>query len=192
LRFLNDGTNFIDFTTLNSNGTDKAANNWALEHDTEQRQNRMLAKASRTETEQSLNINGTADAVNFGASLVLVEQERNTYGTETEQQYNKERNIENTSVLFEQFYSAYPKHKNRSAAEKAFKKLNPSAQLFTQIIDALVWQTKQPEWLKNNGQFIPLPASWLNGRRWEDERPESQAATNHHPQNPRQRLQVVL
>jgi hypothetical protein len=25
------------------------------------------------------------------------------------------------------------------------------------------------DWTKNNGQYIPLPATYLNGRRWEDE-----------------------
>lgn len=82
-------------------------------------------------------------------------------------------NHQKTLVLFDKFYQAYPKRKDRAAAEKAFIKLNPSPELFAQMMDALGWQRQQPEWLKNNGQFIPLPASWINGRRWEDERPDT-------------------
>ena len=25
------------------------------------------------------------------------------------------------------------------------------------------------QWQKDDGKFIPYPATWLNGRRWEDE-----------------------
>lgn len=25
------------------------------------------------------------------------------------------------------------------------------------------------DWLKDNGQYIPYPSTWLNQRRWEDE-----------------------
>lgn len=29
------------------------------------------------------------------------------------------------------------------------------------------------DWLKDNGQYIPYPSTWLNQRRWEDEDIES-------------------
>ena len=37
------------------------------------------------------------------------------------------------------------------------------------ILTALNWQKKSEQWLKDNGQFIPYPATYLNQRRWEDE-----------------------
>lgn len=94
----------------------------------------------------------------------------------TPQLFSRERKRENILVQFEAFYSSYPKHRNRAAAEKAFQKLAPSPELLGQMMDALSWQAQQPDWQKNNGQYIPLPASWLNGRRWEDERPATTAA----------------
>ena len=27
------------------------------------------------------------------------------------------------------------------------------------------------DWLKEKGQYIPYPTSWLNQKRWEDEKP---------------------
>jgi hypothetical protein len=26
-----------------------------------------------------------------------------------------------------------------------------------------------PDWKKENGKYIPMPYTWLNGKRWEDE-----------------------
>lgn len=84
-------------------------------------------------------------------------------------------NHQKTPAQFAQFWEAYPKRKDKQKALKAFQKLNPNLELFQQILAALDWQKQQPEWLKSNGQFVPLPASWLNGRRWEDERPATSA-----------------
>lgn len=69
---------------------------------------------------------------------------------------------------FAEFYAAYPKKEGRPLAAKAFAKVSaPLADLMA----ALEWQCKSHKWLKDGGQFIPLPASWLNGERWKDEKP---------------------
>ena len=34
---------------------------------------------------------------------------------------------------------------------------------------ALEAQKASFDWQKENGRYIPLPATWLNGKRWEDE-----------------------
>lgn len=34
---------------------------------------------------------------------------------------------------------------------------------------ALKTQTQSEQWTKERGRFIPNPATWLRGRRWEDE-----------------------
>jgi hypothetical protein len=81
---------------------------------------------------------------------------------------------------FQAFWMAYPKKKSRSDAEKAWRKLAPSPELTQRILDAVAAQRNSPQWLKDNGQFIPYPASWLNAKRWEDEAdqpPKSPIAT---------------
>ena len=70
---------------------------------------------------------------------------------------------------FARFWSAYPKKAAKSVAVKAWEKLNPDADLVQTILAALELQRASPQWRKDNGQFIPLPATWLNQRRWEDE-----------------------
>ena len=36
-------------------------------------------------------------------------------------------------------------------------------------MDGLERQVTSADWLKNNGQYIPYPTTWLNGERWNDE-----------------------
>jgi hypothetical protein len=37
------------------------------------------------------------------------------------------------------------------------------------MLAALAWQVQQPDWLKDGGQFVPHPSTWLNQGRWQDE-----------------------
>jgi hypothetical protein len=76
---------------------------------------------------------------------------------------------------FEAFWSAYPKKTGKGGAFALFKKLfakQPS--LHIDCIDALAWQTKQDDWKKDNGKYIPMPETYLSKRRWEDEKPVQQ------------------
>jgi hypothetical protein len=75
----------------------------------------------------------------------------------------------NTNALFGEFWEAYPKKKAKPDAIKAFNKLSPDKDLLDILLKAIGEQKKAEEWNKQNGQFIPYPATWLNGRRWEDE-----------------------
>jgi phage replication O-like protein O len=72
---------------------------------------------------------------------------------------------------FDKFWTSYPKRKRVSKflAFKAFKKINPDSELLEVMLKKLDEQIKSPDWIKDNGQYIPIPPSWLNARRWEDE-----------------------
>jgi hypothetical protein len=39
------------------------------------------------------------------------------------------------------------------------------------MLKAVARQQLTPEWKRDAGQFIPHPASWINGKRWQDEIP---------------------
>jgi hypothetical protein len=62
---------------------------------------------------------------------------------------------------------------SKGKALKAFNALQVGDSLLADMLTALDWQTQQPAWQEQGGKFIPHPASWLNGRRWEDERPKA-------------------
>ena len=54
-------------------------------------------------------------------------------------------------------------------AIKAWKKINPSPELVKKIVNSVEIQSHSEQWRRDNGRFIPYPATWLNNRRWEDE-----------------------
>ena len=37
------------------------------------------------------------------------------------------------------------------------------------MIEAVAKQSKCDQWIRDGGQYIPHPATWINGHRWEDE-----------------------
>lgn len=69
---------------------------------------------------------------------------------------------------FTRFWSVYPKRVGKQAAQKAFAKAIRVTDIET-ILSAVEKQKKCDQWTKNNGQYIPNPATWLNQGRWEDE-----------------------
>lgn len=71
---------------------------------------------------------------------------------------------------FPEFWSAYPRKAAKQAAVKAFARLAPSRELLDTLLSAVRSQSTSPDWRKDDGQFIPHAATWLNGRRWEDAR----------------------
>jgi hypothetical protein len=80
---------------------------------------------------------------------------------------------------FNLFYQNYPKHEAREKALKAWQKIKPVDGLPDIILNAIEKQKAYNAALKTKGEFCPewpLPATWLNGRRWEDEIPEHKKA----------------
>jgi hypothetical protein len=70
-------------------------------------------------------------------------------------------------VSFDEFYHRYPRREAKQSALRAWERLSESSR--AQAIDAIPAHVRQ--WVKEGRQrqFIPLPASWLNGGRFEDE-----------------------
>lgn len=89
----------------------------------------------------------------------------------------KLRKRANTGVLtqeqqekFEIFYAAYPNKKSPGQAEKTFAKLNPSEELFKEILAGIERAKKHDRrFVRDDGTFAPYPSSWLNDRGWEDQ-----------------------
>lgn len=75
------------------------------------------------------------------------------------------------SALFDVFWKAYPSKVGKDAARKAFAKRKFDEKTFAQVLQALELQKVSERWTKDNGKYIPNPATWLNQGRWEDEVP---------------------
>ena len=50
--------------------------------------------------------------------------------------------------------------------QKAFAKVKVPVQV---LIEAINKQKTTEQWCKDGGKYIPYPATWLNGGRWQDE-----------------------
>lgn len=78
-----------------------------------------------------------------------------------------------SDTTFAQFWAIYPRRVNKKEAQKAWSQLHPPPELVTEILAALAWQVRQPQWLKDDAAYVPHAATWLRGERWEDEPPPS-------------------
>lgn len=96
----------------------------------------------------------------------------NTVKQETKNKAIKKQNKELNELQekqFDKFWQAYPKKVSKKQAQKSWKKINPSLELFEKILKALEMVKQTEQWEKDNGKFIPYPATWLNQERWTDE-----------------------
>ena len=73
------------------------------------------------------------------------------------------------SEAFVKFWNYYPRKIGKGAAYKSWKRIPKENGLLNSILKAISIQKQSEQWKKDNGQFIPHPATWLNQRRWEDE-----------------------
>ena len=64
--------------------------------------------------------------------------------------------------LFLIFWECYPLKVKKPKALAAFLKLKPDRALLDRMLEAIDRQKQSRAWCKDNGQFIPHPASWLN------------------------------
>ena len=70
---------------------------------------------------------------------------------------------------FEQFWRLYPKKKSKRDAEKAWKQIKPDSELVAKILEGVARAKTCPDWTKEEGRYIPYPATWLRAGGWEDE-----------------------
>lgn len=73
---------------------------------------------------------------------------------------------------FTMFWERYPRKVAKADAVKAFTKLIKSQRdvdkFMSTLISSLEWWKRQQTWTKDNGRYIPYPATWLNRGCWED------------------------
>ena len=86
---------------------------------------------------------------------------------EREKEREKERSIYANDFLI--FWEAYPRKVGKDDAWKAWKKRNGSKPALDIIVKAIETQKKSDQWIRDGGQYIPNPATWINQGRWADE-----------------------
>ncbi|HNX82183.1 MAG TPA: hypothetical protein PKL77_08575 [Candidatus Omnitrophota bacterium] len=70
---------------------------------------------------------------------------------------------------FNEFWAIYPRKDGKKKAAEAWAKIKPDEKMTPLILSAVKNACQSPQWTKDSGQFIPMPSTYLNQRRWEDE-----------------------
>ncbi len=70
---------------------------------------------------------------------------------------------------FDRFWAAYPRKRSKLQAHKAFEHLAPDDELLGAVLESLERAKKSHDWRKENGRYIPYPATWLRAQGWLDE-----------------------
>ena len=143
---------------------------------------------SRTPDEQGRRIVLLDTHRNWGWRIVNFAKYRDIRSAEERREYFREwkrakrqeaagakkpRREAGDDTAFDAFWNAYPKKVAKPAALKAWKAAKLANGDCDAVMGALAAFRDSADWQKNNGQFIPHPATWLNGKRWLDkiERP---------------------
>ncbi len=80
---------------------------------------------------------------------------------------------------FAEFWAAYPRKVAKPDAIKVWHKLRPDQSLRAAILSALEKQKRWDDWTKDDGRFIPYPASWLNAEGWNNQLPTPEPAARN-------------
>lgn len=137
---------------------------------------RSKARSGKTEETESNNNKKEQNTTNENKT----EQNESKSIRERDRDRYKEKEKE-LNDRFDRFWAAYPRKVAKENARKAFLKINPNEEMMDVILRELERQKNSLQWTKDNGQFIPHPATWLNGKRYEDEAPvvKGNAAQNY-------------
>jgi hypothetical protein len=96
-------------------------------------------------------------------TLWIKQQEGETDHIQNKILLKEKDNKDIRSNQFDDWYAKYPKKQGKKQAKKTFMNLSSQA-LITCLADDLLTRYKNTD-----RQFIPLPATYLNGERWDDE-----------------------
>ena len=69
----------------------------------------------------------------------------------------------------DKFWVLYPKKVAKADARKAWLQTKDIRPELTNLLTAITAACKTEAWMKDGGKYIPHPATWLRGERWDDE-----------------------
>lgn len=118
---------------------------------------------------QTVNQNLTPSS--SSSSSVIHKDSLIEYNPISEKKVKKNKPFQYTDD-FNSFWQAYPKQVGKGKAFEEWRKLSGNGiPPLEEILASLKLHTLSTQWTKDNGQFVPLPATWLHQRRWDDAPP---------------------
>jgi len=167
-------------------------------------ENGKLGGRPRSTSGDSLNKNTTLESGEQTRALLSTKARLKAspkpYKTTQLEQHDIKRSSDDDRDLSQEFirlWSVYPRKVAKQAAWNAFQALRPDSALVEVLLTAVRRQITSQAWQQDGGKFIPHAASWLRGRRWEDdaspgERTERTAAEEARNGELLQRRAVLL
>lgn len=78
-----------------------------------------------------------------------------------------EESIKEQDALFAQFWEAYPRKDDKSNSRKTWNKYKVTPELLVLMLAKI--KQEKVRWSQGEAKYIPMPSTWLNGKRWENE-----------------------
>lgn len=100
----------------------------------------------------------------YGNEDEISQNNENNNEIEKENEYPKEYTED-----FLKFWEAWPSGSRKSGKYSAFLAWITHKPPLDKCLEAINFQKQSEAWTKENGRYIPLPATWINQHRWEDD-----------------------
>ena len=110
-----------------------------------------------------------ADQKSEAERLEKLESEKQAKANSEAKAKAKSQLVAQAEKNFELFWSAYPNKKSKKAAFEKFKRIDFNKNSFESIMYSLEKQKQSSDWIKNGGQYVPMPQTWIFNERWTDE-----------------------
>ena len=76
---------------------------------------------------------------------------------------------EKIDLLFAEFWKAYPRKDDKKRAYAKFKAIKNVEKVFPDIMADVEAKKQSEQWNEKGGKYIPMPSTYLNNERWNDE-----------------------
>ena len=84
--------------------------------------------------------------------------------------------VKGYSEAFEAFWREYPNKQGKAAAYRAWQRYHLNSKADQIIEDVRKRKASDPQWLAEDGKYIPHGSTWINNQRWEDDISEAPGA----------------
>lgn len=126
--------------------------NWKLYQDIDKENEKQVRNKWETSEKQVITNNNDNNVINIKKRKINKKKK-------------SEKQFEN---MFNEFWTSYPKKRNKQKCKEWYLKNKPTEELHGKILLGITFYSSTEDWKKDNGQFIPYPSTFLNQKRWED------------------------
>jgi len=141
----------------------------AVENDIVKESKVNQSKVNKSKTENTLSDSGVPSsyAIPPLPEIQAHDEKKEIHPDSLTQDNNSHKS--NIDSRFQEFWNAYPRKIGKGQALKIWQRLKVNSELMGKMLQALETQKQSSQWMRDGGQYIPHPGTWLNQGRWDDE-----------------------